>query len=79
MKHHGKTSKVDLADAKYDEHDNFAFSRSHSTIPIIDYNFCSEKVNAALKERGYDRNAWPYAPFGVLTRPNGFDFDCEPI
>jgi hypothetical protein len=78
LEHHGKTSKIDLADAKYDEHDNFAFSRSHGAIPIIDYNPRSEKVTAAaLKERGYDRNGWPYAPCGVLTRPNGFDFDCQ--
>ncbi|EFK09669.1 conserved hypothetical protein [delta proteobacterium NaphS2] len=74
LEHHGKSSKIDLADAKYDEHDNFAFSRSHGSIPIIDYNPRSENVStAALKVRGYDRNGWPYAPCGVLTRPNGFD------
>ena len=78
IEHHSKTSKIDLADAKYDEHDNFAFSRSHGAIPIIDYNRRSENVTAAaLKERGYDRNGWPYAPCGVLTRPNGFDFNCQ--
>lgn len=78
LEHHGMTSKIDLADAKYDEHHNFAFSRSHGAIPIIDYNPRSENVSAAaLKERGYDRNGWPYAPCGVLTRPNGFDFKCQ--
>ena len=78
LEHHGKTSKIDLADAKYDEHDNFSFSRSHGAIPIIDYNRRSENVTAAaLKERGYDRNGWPYAPCGVLTRPDGFDFNCQ--
>ena len=78
FEHHGKTSKIDLADAKYDEHDNFAFSRSHGAIPIIDYNPHNEKITAAaLKERGYDRNGWPYAPCGILTRPNGFDFNCQ--
>jgi len=76
--HHGKTSKIDLADAKYDEHNNYSFSRSHKAIPIIDYNPRNEKITtAALKERGYDRNGWPYAPCGVLTRPNGFDFNCQ--
>jgi len=75
---HEKTSKIDLADAKYDEHDNFAFSRSHGAIPFIDYNPRNEKITAvALKERGYDRNGWPYAPCGILTRPNGFDFNCQ--
>jgi hypothetical protein len=78
LEHHGKTSKIDLADAKYDEHDNFTFSRSRGAIPIIDYNRRSENVTAAaLKERGYDRNGWPYAPCGGLTRPNGFDFNCH--
>ena len=78
LEHHGKTSKIDLADAKYDEHNNFAFSRFHGAIPIIDYNPRREKITAAaLKERGYNRNGWPYAPCGVLTRPNGFDFNCQ--
>jgi len=30
-----------------------------------------------LRERGYDRNGWPYAPCGILTRPNGFDYQCQ--
>ena len=78
LEYHGKTSKIDLADTKYDEHDNYAFSRAHSDIPMIDYNPRNESVTAAaLKERGYDRNGWPYAPCGVLTRPNGFDFNCQ--
>ncbi|MCJ7685784.1 MAG: hypothetical protein MUO68_16000 [Desulfobacteraceae bacterium] len=78
LQYHGKTSKIDLADAKYDEHLNYAFSRSHGAIPIIDYNPRNENITAtALKERGYDRNGWPYAPCGVLTRPNGFDFNCQ--
>jgi len=78
LAHHGKTSKIDLADAKYDEHHNYEFSRSHGSIPIIDYNPRNENITAAgLKERGYDRNGWPYAPCGILTRPNGFDFNCQ--
>lgn len=32
LEHHGKTSKIDLADAKYDEHNNYKFSRSHNSI-----------------------------------------------
>ena len=32
LQHHGKTSKIDLADAKYDELNNYAFSRSQSAI-----------------------------------------------
>jgi hypothetical protein len=76
--HHGKSSKLDLADAKYDELDNYAYSRSNGAIPIIDYNPRSENLSApALRERGYDQNGWPYAPCGLLTRPNGFDFNCQ--
>ncbi len=78
LEYHSKISKIDLADAKYDEHANYEFSRSHTAIPIIDYNPRNEKLSApALKERGYDRNGWPYAPCGTLTRPNGFDFNCQ--
>jgi hypothetical protein len=78
LEYHGKTSKIDLADAKYDEHSNYEFSRSHDAIPIIDYNPRNENITAAaLKERGYDQNGWPYSPCGILTRPNGFDFNCQ--
>lgn len=78
LEHHSKTSKIDLGDAKYDEHRNYEFSRSHGAIPIIDYNPRNEKLTSvSLKERGYDQNGWPYAPCGILTRPNGFDFNCQ--
>jgi hypothetical protein len=78
IKHHGKTSKIELGDAKYDEHNNYNFSRSHGAIPIIDYNPRNEnRAAVALKERGYDQNGWPYAPCGIVTRPNGFDFNCQ--
>jgi hypothetical protein len=76
--HHEKLSKIDLADAKYDEHNNYNFSRDQGAIPIIDYNPRNENLTqSALKERGYDRNGWPYAPCGLLTRPNGFDFNSK--
>jgi hypothetical protein len=78
LAHHGKTPKIDLADAKYDELNNYAFSRSHGTIPLIDYNPRNETLTqTALKKRGYDQNGWPYAPCGFLTRPNGFDFNSQ--
>jgi len=78
IEHHGKTSKIDLADSKYDELHNYKFSRSHGAIPIIDYNPRNEKITvAALKKRGYNHNGWPYAPCGILTRPNGFDFNSQ--
>jgi hypothetical protein len=78
LEHHGQAGKIHLADAKYDELHNYAYSRSKAAIPILDYNPRSEKLTApALRERGYDQNGWPYAPCGVLTRPNGFDFSCK--
>ena len=80
LQHHEQTSKIDLADAKYDELNNYAFSRSQGAIPIIDYNPRNENLSAtALKNRGHDRNGWPYAPCGLLTRPNGFDFNCQRV
>jgi len=51
--HHGKNSKIDLADAKYDELNNYAYSRSNDAIPIIDYNPRSENLSPpALRQRG---------------------------
>jgi hypothetical protein len=71
---HDRVSKIHLADAKYDELRNYEFSRSQGAIPIIDYNPRSENLSPqALKTRGYDHKGRPYAPYGVLTRPNGFD------
>jgi len=78
LRYHGKTSKIGLGDGKYDEHNNYQFSRSHGAIPIINYNPRNENLTTAvLRERGYDQNGWPYAPCGILTRPNGFDFNCQ--
>jgi len=78
LRHHAKVSKIDLADAKYDELDNYAFARSRGAIPVIDYNPRNENLSQpSLKQRGYDQNGWPYAPCGLLTRPNGFDFNSQ--
>jgi hypothetical protein len=72
--HHDCRTKIDIADAKYDNTDNYTFLRNYGSIPIIDYNVRRENLTAkALRERGYDRNGWPYAPCDVPTRPNGFD------
>jgi hypothetical protein len=66
--------KLDLADAKYDELDNFSYSRASGAIPIIDMNPRSEDLSKkALKARGFDENGTPFAPCGILTRANGFD------
>ena len=74
LQHHGKPAKIHIADAKYDETNNYQFSRAKGAIPIIDYNVRSENLSpGALKTRGYNQKGWPYAPCGLLTRPNGFD------
>jgi hypothetical protein len=78
MDHHGKSSKIHIADAKYDKISNYRFSRNQGAIPIIDYNVRSENVSPeALKERGYDQKGWPYAPCGILCHPNGFDYTAQ--
>jgi len=76
-KHHPNT-KIDLADAKYDELHNYDYARTTGSIPLIDYNVRNEDVSLeALRLRSYDRNGWPFAPCGVLCRPNGFDPNCQ--
>jgi len=74
----GVKAKLDLADAKYDTNENYEYIRATGSIPIIDYNPRREKLNKqALLDRGYDQNGWPFAPCGLLTRPNGFDHDRQ--
>jgi len=76
-RHHPNT-KIDLADAKYDELHNYQYARTGGSIPLIDYNIRNEDVSLeALKLRGYDRNGWPFAPCGILCRPNGFDYPFQ--
>ncbi len=66
--------KVDIADAKYDIIKNYHYIRGKGSIPIIDYNPRNENLSKqALINRGYDQKGWPFAPCGLLTRPNGFD------
>ena len=72
--YHECRTKIDLADAKYDSKENYGFIRNNGSIPIIDYNPRRENLSGkALRDRGYDKNGWPFAPCGMLTRPNGFD------
>ncbi len=72
--HHHTEVKVDIADAKYDIINNYNYIRSKGSIPIIDYNRRREDLSkTAILKRGYDQNGWPFAPCGLLARPNGFD------
>jgi hypothetical protein len=77
QKHHPVVTnsvKIDIADAKYDITKNYHYIRGKGSIPIIDYNPRNENLSKqALISRGYDQKGWPFAPCGLLTRPNGFD------
>ena len=74
LSRHQPHTKIDLADAKYDELHNYQYARATGSIPLIDYNARNEDVSIeGLKRRGFDRNGWPFAPCGVLCRANGFD------
>jgi len=65
---------IDIADAKYDITKNYEYIRAKGSIPIIDYNRRRENLSRqALVDRGYDEKGWPFAPCGMLCRPNGFD------
>jgi hypothetical protein len=72
--HHKAPVKIDIADSKYDIINNYNYIREKGSIPIIDYNRRNEDLSkTAILNRGYDQNGWPFAPCGLLTRPNGFD------
>lgn len=73
-KYHPCQTKIDIADAKYDVTSNYEYLRGKKSIPIIDYNPRNENLSQkALIQRGYNQNGWPFAPCGLLARPNGFD------
>jgi hypothetical protein len=72
--HHPCHVYVDVCDAKYDIIKNYEYIRGEGSIPIIDYNPRNEDLSKhALLSRGYDQKGWPFAPCGLLARPNGFD------
>ena len=59
---------------EYDIITNYEYIRGSGSIPIIDYNPRNEKLSKQdLISRGYDQNGYPFAPCGLLCRPNGFD------
>jgi len=72
--HHQCQVNIDIADSKYDITSNYRYIRGKGSIPIIDYNPRNENLSKqALLNRGYNQKGWPFAPCGLLTRPNGFD------
>jgi len=76
--HHDCKVEIDIADSKFDATKNYEYIRGEGSIPIIDYNPRNENLSKeALLKRGYDQNGWPFAPCGLLCRPNGFDKDRQ--
>jgi hypothetical protein len=76
--HHECKAKIAIADSKYDAIKNYAYLRANGSIPIVDYNPRNENLSKdTLVKRGYDQNGWPFAPCGLLCRPNGFDAQRE--
>jgi hypothetical protein len=76
--HHRCRINIDIADAKYDITKNYDYIRAKGSIPIIDYNRRNEDLSkTAIFNRGFDQNGWPFAPCGLLCRPNGFDKKCQ--
>ena len=74
INHHNCQAKIDIADSKYDIINNYSYLRTKGSIPIIDYNVRNENLSKqALLNRGYDQKGWPFAPCGLLCRPNGFE------
>jgi hypothetical protein len=72
--HHDCEPKIVIADSKYDAIKNYEYLRGKGVISIIDYNVRNEDLKKqTLIKRGYDQNGWPFAPCGLLCRPNGFD------
>ena len=73
-KYHNCDVIIDIADSKYDTVENYEYIRNDGSIPIIDYNIRNEHLTKDdILKRGYDRKGQPFAPCGLLCRPNGFD------
>ncbi|MGA1868150.1 MAG: hypothetical protein ACMUJM_06340 [bacterium] len=76
--HHDAHVMIDIADSKYDVLKNYTYVRNHGSIPIIEYNVRNEHLTKDdLTTRGYDQKGQPFAPCGLLCRPNGFDEQRE--
>jgi hypothetical protein len=69
--------KLHMADAKFDEHNNFQAIRNLNAIPIISLNPRNQDLSPqALINRGYDPQGRPFAQCGIPCNIN-FGFDAE--
>ena len=72
IKEHNILPYFDIGDCGFDIKKVFNHIRGTSSIPIIDYNQRNEKTDIkSLRKRGYDKKGTPFAPCGVLCKPNG--------
>lgn len=68
-------TEYQILDSGYDYDYVYQYIRDGNGKPIIDYNKRREKLDKdSLKKRGYDENGYPYAPCGIVCRPNGYDY-----
>jgi hypothetical protein len=73
-KHPYFKTAIDIGDCGFDETENYNYARSEGSIPLFDYNPRAENLTPeVLPKRGFNQDGWPYAPCGVLCRPNGYD------
>lgn len=71
---HGTHTFIDIADSGFDDTANYCYAQTQGSIPIFDYNPRGENLSQhALLKRGYDKNGSPFAPCGVVCKPNGYD------
>jgi len=64
-----------ILDSGYDYEYVYQYIRDNNSKPIIDYNKRREKLDKkSLRKRGYDENGRPYAPFGRVCKPGGYDY-----
>jgi hypothetical protein len=65
---------IDIADAAYDDTENYTSIRSTGSTPFIDYNNRNENLSwDAILKRGYDHNGWPLAPCNYPAIPDGYE------
>lgn len=65
---------IDIADAAYDDTENYNYIRSTGSVPFIDYNNRNENLSCeSILKRGYDHNGWPLAPCNYPATPDGYE------
>ena len=74
LRHPYLKTGIDIADAGYDERDNYDYIRLSGSIPFIGYNKRGENLSCeAILKRGYDDKGWPLSPCNYPAKPNGYE------